>query len=103
MVMKDVASGVLKDEAAAALEAAGNVSAVEKLQALLTKVRSNGGGGRRVWLKILERSERFRSLSHARLGGYLLFHFDRMATALSLDAVAMVLQCFMKSSIRFCS
>lgn len=39
VVMKDVASGVLRDEAAAALEAAGDVGPIEKLQALLTRVR----------------------------------------------------------------
>lgn len=39
VVMKDVASGVLRDEAAAALEAAGDAGPVEKLQALLTRVR----------------------------------------------------------------
>ena len=36
--MKDVASAVLRDEAAAALEAAGDVGPIEKLQALLTRV-----------------------------------------------------------------
>lgn len=39
VVMKDVASGVLRDEAAAALEEAGDVGPIEKLQALLTRVR----------------------------------------------------------------
>lgn len=38
VVMKDVASGVLRDEAAAALEAAGDAGPIEKLQALLTRV-----------------------------------------------------------------
>lgn len=38
-VMREVASTVLRDEAAAAVEAAGDVSPVEKLQVLLTNVR----------------------------------------------------------------
>lgn len=42
-MMRDVASKVLKDEAAAAVEAAGDVSPVEKLQVLLTKVRRGNG------------------------------------------------------------
>lgn len=45
--MKDVASEVLKENTVAVLEAAGDVSPVEKLQALLTKVhRGRPGGGR---------------------------------------------------------
>lgn len=41
--MREVASTVLKDEAAAAVEAAGDVSPVEKLQVLLTKARRGNG------------------------------------------------------------
>lgn len=39
VVMKDVASNVLRDEAAAAVDAAGDVGPIGKLQAVLTKVK----------------------------------------------------------------
>ncbi len=42
--MKDLASDVLRDEAAAAVEAAGDVGPVGKLQALLTKVNPKNVG-----------------------------------------------------------
>lgn len=45
VVMKDLASDVLRDEAAAAIEAAGDVGPVGKLQALLTKVKFKECGG----------------------------------------------------------
>lgn len=55
VVMKDVASGVLRDEAAAALEAAGDAGPIEKLQALLTKVKTTSewrGDSEEDWVRM---------------------------------------------------
>ncbi|CAM9715689.1 unnamed protein product, partial [Pylaiella littoralis] len=48
-VMKDVASEVLKENTVAVLEAAGDVSPVEKLQALLTKAKEKGMSAERLF------------------------------------------------------